>query len=78
MGFHCTPFSYDYLCVIYGWDDKCKMSDAWIAQMRVEQYPPGRNQPFYNVMANDGSNRYAGQGMSEVVHYGRVYLQSRK
>ena len=53
---------YDYRCVIYGWDEKCTMSEAWIAQMGVNQHPPGSNQPFYNVMSHDGSNRYASQG----------------
>ena len=53
---------YNYRCVIYGWDEKCVQSEDWIAQMRVDQHPPGRHQPFYNVLAHDGSNRYAAQG----------------
>jgi F-box protein 21 len=52
---------YHYRCVIYGWDESCEMSEAWIAQMGVDQSPGGRHQPFYNVMAHDGSNRYASQ-----------------
>jgi hemimethylated DNA binding protein len=52
---------YNYRCVIYGWDEKCVQSEDWIAQMRVDQHPPGRHQPFYNVLAHDGSNRYAAQ-----------------
>ena len=53
---------YDYRCVIYGWDHKCMMPEHWIAQMNVDRHPPGRHQPFYNVLAHDGSNRYATQG----------------
>jgi F-box protein 21 len=52
---------YHYRCVIYGWDEKCVQSEDWIAQMRVDQHPPGRHQPYYNVLAHDGSNRYAAQ-----------------
>lgn len=54
---------YDYRCVIYGWDLTCKMSDLWIAQMGVDRLPNGRNQPFYNVLVEDGTNRYASQGV---------------
>ena len=38
------------------------MSEDWILQMNVDSHPPGRHQPFYNVLAHDGSNRYAAQG----------------
>ncbi|XP_019859343.1 PREDICTED: F-box only protein 21-like [Amphimedon queenslandica] len=52
---------YDYYCVIYGWDYSCEMTEAWIHQMGVDQLPLGPNQPFYNVLVNDGTNRYAAQ-----------------
>ena len=55
-------YRYDYRCVIYGWDETCVMSEAWIAQMSVDRLPSGRHQPFYNVLAHDGSIRYASQG----------------
>ena len=61
--FYCyLIYRYHYRCVIYGWDEKCMMSEDWIAQMNVDRHPPGRHQPFYNVLAHDGSNRYAAQG----------------
>ena len=44
----------------------CKMSEEWILQMNVDSQPPGRHQPFYNVLAHDGSNRYAAQGQWKV------------
>lgn len=52
-------FRYDYGCVIYGWDPVCKMPESWIQQMGVDNSPGGRSQPFYNVLADDGSQRYA-------------------
>ncbi|XP_075881851.1 F-box only protein 21 isoform X2 [Nelusetta ayraudi] len=50
-----------YNCVIYGWDPKCTMSLEWITTMRVNQLPNGPNQPFYNVLVQDGTCRYAAQ-----------------
>ncbi|XP_068165991.1 F-box only protein 21 isoform X2 [Antennarius striatus] len=50
-----------YNCVIYGWDPKCTMSQEWITTMRVHQLPNGANQPFYNVLVQDGTCRYAAQ-----------------
>ena len=55
---------YDYYCVIYGWDYTCEMTEDWIHQMGVNQLPLGPNQPFYNVLVNDGTNRYAAQGIN--------------
>ena len=42
------------------------MSEEWILQMNVDSQPPGRYQPFYNVLAHDGSNRYAAQDQWKV------------
>ena len=50
---------YHYGCVIYGWDPVCEMDESWIQRMGVDQSPGGRNQPFYNVLGDDGSQRYA-------------------
>uniref|UniRef100_A0AAY4BQC8 Hemimethylated DNA-binding domain-containing protein n=1 Tax=Denticeps clupeoides TaxID=299321 RepID=A0AAY4BQC8_9TELE len=50
-----------YNCVIYGWDPKCTMSQEWITTMRVHQLTNGANQPFYNVLVQDGTCRYAAQ-----------------
>ncbi|KAM6965664.1 F-box only protein 21 [Aplochiton taeniatus] len=50
-----------YNCVIYGWDPKCTMSQEWITTMRVHQLSSGSNQPFYNVLVQDGTCRYAAQ-----------------
>lgn len=53
---------YDYKCVIYGWDTSCEMTEQWMQQMGVNQLPLGHTQPFYNVLVDDGTNRYAAQG----------------
>ena len=54
---------YNYTCVIYGWDPKCQASQEWIIQMGVDHLPKKHLQPFYNVLVEDGSNRYAAQGV---------------
>ena len=58
----CFLLRYHYGCVIYGWDPVCKMDELWIQRMGVDQSPGGRNQPFYNVLGDDGSQRYAAHG----------------
>ena len=56
---------YNYICVIYGWDKECEATQEWIIQMGVNNLPKKKYQPFYNVLVEDGSNRYAAQGQSE-------------
>ncbi|CAG2216605.1 FBXO21 [Mytilus edulis] len=56
---------YNYMCAIYGWDSKCQASQEWIYQMGVNHLPKKDKQPFYNVLVDDGSNRYAAQ---EIAH----------
>ncbi|XP_030074049.1 F-box only protein 21 [Microcaecilia unicolor] len=52
---------YGYSCVIYGWDPTCMMGLEWIRNMGVHSLPHGPSQPFYNVLVEDGSCRYAAQ-----------------
>uniref|UniRef100_A0A4W3HMF4 F-box protein 21 n=1 Tax=Callorhinchus milii TaxID=7868 RepID=A0A4W3HMF4_CALMI len=52
---------YGYDCVICGWDPKCMMEVNWMRNMGVYNLPNGPNQPFYNVLVQDGSCRYAAQ-----------------
>lgn len=40
------------------------MDESWIRQMGVDNSPGGRNQPFYNVLGDDGSRRYAAHSKS--------------
>lgn len=57
---------FNYICVIYGWDPLCAASEDWIRQMGVENLPMKSQQPFYNVLVEDGSTRYAAQENLEV------------
>lgn len=50
---------YNYMCVISGWDPTCQASRDWILQMGVHMLPRKDKQPFYNVLVEDGSIRYA-------------------
>ena len=59
-------FRYGYMCVIYGWDHECMASEEWIDRMGVNNLPQKQHQPFYNVLVEDGSNRYAAQGKHEL------------
>ncbi|XP_022093266.1 F-box only protein 21-like [Acanthaster planci] len=52
---------YNYSCVIYGWDPVCKLSRDWQRHMGVHHLPKQEKQPFYNVLVEDCSNRYAAQ-----------------
>ncbi|PVD31554.1 hypothetical protein C0Q70_06968 [Pomacea canaliculata] len=52
---------YHYTCVIYGWDKEGRISEEWITQEGVGNLQGRPFQPFYNVLAEDGSNRYAAQ-----------------
>ena len=50
---------YQYFCVIYGWDAVCKQSKVWISQMGVDRLRWKEKQPFYHVLVEDGTCRYA-------------------
>jgi len=63
---------YNYKCVIYGWDSLCAASQDWIQQMGVENLPKKGHQPFYNVLVEDGSTRYAAQGKTVVTIFRKL------
>lgn len=63
---------YNYLCVVTGWDRKCMASLEWIQRMGVDLLDKKDQQPFYNVLVNDGSNRYAAQESLEMANSGEV------
>lgn len=41
---------YGYRGFIVGWDSNCAANASWITQMRVDDLPRGRDQPFYNIV----------------------------
>ena len=85
--YYYIDFRYDYTCVIYGWDQECTATQEWIVQMGVHNLPHKQYQPFYNVLVEDGSNRYAAEGKMNFynfrknattifcVIYARIHLQ---
>ena len=50
IGQHFQHKRYGYEGFIVGWDSNCSADPRWIHQMRVDDLPRGREQPFYNVM----------------------------
>ena len=44
------------------------MEESWRIQMGVYNLNHGANQPFYNVLAGDGSCRYASQGLHACIY----------
>lgn len=52
----------NYKCVIYDWDPMCLASPEWQTQMNVAKLTLKDEQPFYNVLVEDGSHRYVAQG----------------
>ncbi|QIX00508.1 hypothetical protein AMS68_006025 [Peltaster fructicola] len=61
VGHHFEHKRYHYKGVIVGWTARCEAREQWIAQMRVNELPRGREQPFYHVLADDKSVRYVAQ-----------------
>jgi len=59
---------YNYTCIIYGWDPVCTATQSWIYQMGVHELPRQDKQPFYNVLVDDGSNRYAADENLEYIN----------
>lgn len=58
-------FVLGYTCVIFDWDPVCMASVEWQLQMGVHKLGHKHEQPFYNVIAEDGSHRYAAQGIDK-------------
>lgn len=52
----------NYKCVIYDWDPVCLAAAEWQAQNNVDKLQLKDDQPFYNVLVEDGSHRYVAQG----------------
>eukprot|EP00127_Corallochytrium_limacisporum_P004732 Clim_evm86s172 gene=Clim_evmTU86s172 len=57
---------YNYKCVIRSWDPGCQQSNEWIFRMGVRSLERGTEQPFYHVLVEDGSMRYAAEDNLEI------------
>ncbi|CAG9827376.1 unnamed protein product [Diabrotica balteata] len=51
----------NYKCVIYDWDPVCLAAAEWQAENNVDKLQLKDEQPFYNVLVEDGSHRYVAQ-----------------
>ncbi|KIK70699.1 hypothetical protein GYMLUDRAFT_32738 [Collybiopsis luxurians FD-317 M1] len=58
---------YGYTAVITGWDPVCEASESWIREMKVNDLPRGREQPFYTVVCIDNSSRYVAEDNIETL-----------
>ncbi|KAK4876142.1 hypothetical protein RN001_012564 [Aquatica leii] len=66
---------FNYICVIYDWDRVCTASAEWQQQMGVHKLKLKDQQPFYNVLVEDGSHRYVAQeNMVSTDNTGFLYL----
>ncbi|KAF0306006.1 F-box only protein 21 [Amphibalanus amphitrite] len=61
-GFTVRHRRYHYHAVVAGWTERCDATEGWIEQMGVDRLPLGRHQPFFNVLAEDRTTRYAADG----------------
>ena len=68
---------YNYKCVIYGWDPTCQQSEEWKQRMGVYTLPKQDTQPFYSVLASDGSERYAAQENLEPLTEAEIILHDK-
>nr|CAI5841008.1 unnamed protein product [Callosobruchus analis] len=65
----------NYHCVIYDWDPVCLAAAEWQAQNNVDRLQLKHEQPFYNVLVEDGSHRYVAQeNLRPTSDRGAIYL----
>lgn len=67
VGQHFEHRRYGYKGFIVGWDDRCEADPEWIESMQVDNLRRGRFQPFYNIVADDRSQRYVAEENIEIV-----------
>lgn len=56
----------NYICVICDWHPTCMASADWQKRMEVHTLKFKDKQPFYSVIADDGSHRYVAQENMEI------------
>lgn len=61
VGQHFEHRRYGYKGFIVGWDGRCEADTEWIEMMQVDNLRRGRLQPFYNIVAEDKSQRYVAE-----------------
>lgn len=66
VGMVMTHLYLNYKCVIYDWDPVCLAATEWQENNNIKKLAYKDNQPFYNVLVEDGSHRYVAQGFHSV------------
>jgi len=51
-----------YRAVIFNWDGECVATSWWQKQNGIDKLIFKDKQPFYNLLVEDGTHRYVGQG----------------
>ncbi|KAF2667052.1 hypothetical protein BT63DRAFT_416123 [Microthyrium microscopicum] len=59
---------YHYTGMIIGWDPSCKAPSEWQTQHRIEDLSGGGDQCFYNIVSDDGIERYVAQENMRMFH----------
>ncbi|WPA98276.1 uncharacterized protein RHO25_002888 [Cercospora beticola] len=77
IGTHFRHKRYSYEGVVVGWDRRCSAEQRWIEQMRVDDLPRGREQPFYNIVYDQDPTRARLLPASMARHYYMVLCVAR-
>ncbi|XP_014358472.2 F-box only protein 21 isoform X1 [Papilio machaon] len=59
VGMVCSHKDLEYLCIIHGWELSCNAE--WRTRLTNDGQTTGFEQPYYNVVANDQTERYVAQ-----------------
>lgn len=63
--------NYDYYGVIFHADESCKAADDWYKRNRTQ---PDRDQPWYNVLVDGGSETYVAEENLEFDRTGKKIM----
>ena len=63
--------NYDYYGVIFHADESCKAADDWYKRNRTQ---PNRDQPWYNVLVDGGSETYVAEENLEFDRTGKKIM----
>ena len=63
--------NYDYYGVIFHADESCKAADDWYKRNRTQ---PERDQPWYNVLVDGGSETYVAEENLEFDRTGKKIM----
>jgi F-box protein 21 len=67
VGQHFEHRRYGYKGFIVGWDGRCEADSEWMEMMQIDNLRRGQLQPFYNIVAQDKSQRYVAEENIEIL-----------